>query len=76
MINTSKAGQVKFQFEIGITSFIRLIVVRIPIRNIESHIMQADTSFLLCLADMDSLDIYYNNLTNTFITSEKSISII
>ena len=29
--------------------------------------VKADTPFLLCLADMDRLQVYYNNVTDTLI---------
>jgi hypothetical protein len=42
----------------------------------EFHIVRADTSFLLCLADMDTLGVYYNNLTDCLVTPERSIPVI
>lgn len=35
------------------------------------HIMKAETPFLLCLADMDKLGVYFNNLQNLVVTRTK-----
>ncbi|KAI9034737.1 GAG-pre-integrase domain-containing protein, partial [Aspergillus affinis] len=67
-LDTSTAGQVNVQFGIGITSSIGSAKVSTPIGNIQFHIVNADTPFLLCLADMDNLGIYYNNLKNVIVT--------
>ena len=66
-INTQMAGTVQACFGIGQTSSIRSITINSPIGNITFHIVRADTPFLLCLQDMDKLDIYFNNLTNTVV---------
>ena len=42
----------------------------------EFHVVQADTPFLLCIADMDALGVYYNNLSDYLVTPEKSIPVI
>ncbi|KAM4065230.1 Dimer-Tnp-hAT domain containing protein [Hirsutella rhossiliensis] len=36
-----------------------------PLAQITFHILQTPTPFLLCLADMDRLGIYFNNITDT-----------
>src|SRR6266702_4108814 len=75
IINISKAGAINVQFGISSTPFIGSVIVNTPIGNIEFHIIKADTPFLLCLADMDTLKIYYNNLKNVLITSTKSVPV-
>ncbi|KAI9034746.1 Ribonuclease H-like domain, partial [Aspergillus affinis] len=67
-LDTSTAGQVNVQFGIGITSSIGSAKVSTPIGNIQFYIVNADTPFLLCLADIDNLGIYYNNLKNVIVT--------
>ena len=57
-INTIQARAVNVQFGIGSTLSIGTIVVNTPIGNIDFHIIQADTPFLLCLKDMDLLKAY------------------
>ena len=74
-IDTSRAGMVRVQFGIGTTSSIGSIVIQTPIGKVEFHVVQADTPFLLCLADMDTLGVYYNNITDTLITPTGSIPV-
>jgi hypothetical protein len=75
-IDTTRAGQVKVQFGIGTISSIGSIVIKTPIGDIEFHIIQADTPFLLYPTDMGTLNIYYNNITNTLMISVRPIPII
>jgi len=72
-INTSKARAINVQFGIGSTPSVGSITINTPIGNVEFHIVQADTLFLLCLVDMDTLKVYYNNLSNVLVTLTKSI---
>jgi hypothetical protein len=74
-IDISRAGIVRVQFGIETTSSIESIIIQTPISKVEFHIVQADTPFLLCLADMDTLGVYYNNITDTLITPTGSILI-
>ena len=67
-IDIAQAGIINVQFRIGLTPLIGLIIVDTPIRNIDFHVVQANTPFLLCLADIDSLRTYYNNVIDTLIT--------
>ena len=59
---------INVQFGIGSTLLIGLAKVTTPIGTIEFYIVKVDTPFLLCLADMDHLQVYFNNLKNTLIT--------
>ena len=67
-IDAQQARAVNIQFGIGSTLSIRTIVVNIPIGNIDFHVIQADTPFLLCLKDIDLLKAYYNNVENVLVT--------
>ena len=58
---------VNVQFGIGLTILIRLVKVKTLISLVNFYIVKADTSFLLCLADIDRLQVYYNNVINTLI---------
>jgi len=60
---------VKVQFGIGSTSSIGSAIVNTLISQVEFYIMTANTPFLLSLADMDKLRVYFNNLTNSLVTS-------
>ena len=66
-INTMQAGAVNVQFGIGSTTSIGSVAVKTPIGLVDFHVVKADTPFLLCLADMDRLQAYYNNFTDTVI---------
>ena len=59
----------KVQFGISSTSSIRFAIVNTLIGQVEFHIMHAKTPFLLSLADIDKLGVYFNNLTNSLVTS-------
>ena len=67
-INTSQTRAMNVQFGIGSTASIRLVIVKTPIGLVDFHVMKADTPFLLCLADIDRLQVYYNNVTDTLIS--------
>ena len=75
-INSTKAGAIYVQFEIGSISSIKSIDIAIPIDRVEFHIVKADTSFLLCLADLDRLKVYFNNVQNTLVSENKAFSVI
>ena len=70
-IDSTKTEAIYVQFEIGFISFIRSINIAIPIDRVEFHIVKTDTSFLLCLADLDRLKIYFNNVQNILISENK-----
>lgn len=75
-INTSTAGAVNVQFGIGSTPSIGSIQVQLPVGRAEFHIVQADTPFLLCLADMDTLQVYYNNIKDQVITPSGTVPVV
>jgi hypothetical protein len=60
------------QFDIGSTSSIGSTLVTTPIGQVEFYIILIKTLFLLSLADIDKLRVYFNNLTNSLITSTNS----
>ena len=64
------------QFGIGSAPSIGSITIRTPVGDIEFHVVKADPPFLLCLADMDTLKVYYNNLTNKLITPTKTVPVV
>jgi hypothetical protein len=66
-IDTSQIRAVNVQFGIGSTALIRSVIVKTLIGLVDFHVVKADTPFLLCLADMDRLRVYYNNVTDTLI---------
>jgi hypothetical protein len=75
-IDTDKAGAIHVQFGIRSILSIGSIIVDMPIGSAEFHIVKADTPFLLCLKDMDTLQIYYNNLKDLLVTLSTTIPVI
>jgi hypothetical protein len=63
-LDTSTAGSVHIQFGIGSIPSIGSITIHTPIGYATFHVTKTDTPFLLCLQDMDIMDVYFNNLEN------------
>jgi len=66
-IDVAQTGAVNVQFGIGSTASIGSVAVKTPIGLVDFHMVKVDTPFLLCLADMDRLQVYYNNVMDTLI---------
>ncbi len=75
-IDTSTKGAINVQFSISSILSIGSVIISTPISNIKFHIVQADTPFLLCLANLNHLNIYYNNVTNSLVMKNCTISVI
>jgi hypothetical protein len=75
-LDKSTKGAVAVQFGIGSTSSIGSLTINTPIGKVCFHIVDVDTPFLLCLADMDNLNVYYNNLTDQLITPQGSVLVV
>ena len=69
-LDTSTKGQVKIQFGIGLASSVGSTDIDTPIGQVRFHVVKADTPFLLCLADMDRLQVHFNNITNMVISED------
>ena len=66
-INTTQTRAINVQFGIDSTALIKSVTVKTPIGLVNFYIIKADIPFLLCLADIDRLQVYYNNVTDTLI---------
>jgi hypothetical protein len=75
-LNETTKGQVTVQFGIGSTSSIGSTIVETPIGQVEFHIIMAKTPFLLSLADMDKLGVYFNNLSNVMVTPNSDVPVV
>jgi hypothetical protein len=75
-LDTTTQGMVTVQFGIGSTSSIGSAQITTPIGTIEFHIVKVDTPFLLCLADMDNLRVYFNNLRNLLVTPDDKVPVV
>ena len=67
-IDIMQTGAINVQFGISLIVLIGSVAVKTPIGLVDFYVVKADTPFLLCLADIDRLQIYYNNVTNTLIS--------
>ena len=74
-IDDTTAGSVNVQFGIGSTPSVGSLTVTSPVGTVEFHIVKADTPFLLCLADMNALQVYYNNVKNIMVTPSTTIPV-
>lgn len=72
----AKANIVYIQFGIGSISFIGSVIIQTPIGHMKFHIVKANTSFLLSLADINWLGVYFNNIHNLFVMKSMCIPII
>jgi hypothetical protein len=50
--------------------------IHISIDEVQFYIVNANTSFLLCLADIDKLQIYYNNIQDILVTCTREVSVV
>jgi hypothetical protein len=57
-------------------SSIRTVEVNSLISKVHFHVVHANTPFLLCLADIDSLQVYYNNLKDIIITHTGAVQVV
>jgi hypothetical protein len=74
-IDDSTAGAINVQFGIGSTPSVGSLTVNSPVGIVEFHIVKADTPFLLCLSDMDNLQVYYNNLKNVIVMPSMTVPV-
>ena len=75
-INGLTKGSISVQFGIGSTNFIGSIYVQTLAGRVEFYIINIDTPFLLYLADMDRLKLYYNNVKDVLILTIKEYLVI
>jgi hypothetical protein len=75
-LDTSTKGQVKVQFRVGVASSISTVHVCTLVRNVEFHVVEANMPFLLSLADMDRLRVYYDNIRDVLVTGTKEVPVV
>jgi hypothetical protein len=63
----NKKRIISFRFDIDEIAFIDTVNLKISVDVITFHIVFVHISFLLCLADMNRLRLYFNNLINMLI---------
>lgn len=68
MINKERAGEALIQFGKGAEiRSIGAVQVNTPLGVITFHIIKAPTPFLLCMQDMDKLNVYFDNTINQIV---------
>jgi hypothetical protein len=67
---------INIQFSIKLAILIRLVKVKTLISLVNFYIIKANTPFLLCLINIDKLQVYYNNVINALISSALTLLII
>ncbi len=75
-LNRAKTKAVNVQFEIESILSLESITIDTSMRLVKFHVIKADTLFLLSLADMNRLKVYFNNVENLLIDKIKILSII
>jgi hypothetical protein len=67
---------INIQFSIKLAILIRLVKVKTLISLVNFYIIKANTPFLLCLINIDKLQVYYNNVINALISPALTLLII
>jgi hypothetical protein len=75
-LDTLTKGQVSVQFGISMAFSIETVEVDSLIGKVHFYVVHANTPFLLCLADIDSLQVYYNNLKDIIITHTGAVQVV
>jgi hypothetical protein len=70
-LSLNKNKIISFKFDIDEISFIDTINLNTSIDVITFHIVFVHTSFLLCLADMNRLRLYFNHLINMLLRNNR-----
>jgi hypothetical protein len=70
-LNHIRTEAVNVQFDIESASSIESLTIDTPFEIVKFHVIKTDTSFLLSLADMNRLKVYFNNVINSLIQMMK-----
>ena len=71
-LDQSTAGSANFVFGIKSTGSIKSININTPIEPITFHIISVNILFLLCLANLDKSEAFFNNVTNKVIQQHQN----
>ncbi len=66
-LNVFKTKTMNVQFDIESTSSIKSLIIDISFEVMKFHVIKTNISFLLSLADMNRLKVYFNNVINSLI---------
>jgi hypothetical protein len=65
--DTLSAGANQIKFGKGTATVMGIVKVPTPLGHIDFHVVPTNTPFLLCLEDMDTLGVKFDNLRNVLI---------
>ncbi len=71
-VKLNKSNRHTFKFETENISSVESINLETSLETITFHIVEINISFLLFLADLDRLSVYFNNLTNELIQNSST----
>ncbi|KAI0994393.1 hypothetical protein K3495_g13789 [Podosphaera aphanis] len=75
-LDTATAGKAIVRFGKGTSvASIGSLKLKTPIGTITFHVLDTPTPFLLCLADMDRLGVYFDNTTNQLVNKKTKTAI-
>ncbi len=66
-LDSTKTETVNIQFDIGSARSIESLIIDTSFEIVKFHVIKTDISFLLSLADMNRLKVYFNNVINSLI---------
>jgi hypothetical protein len=75
-LDTSTRGQVTVQFGVGSATLIGTANVYTPVGQVEFYMVNTSTPFLLYLADMNKLRVYYDNIQDVLVTPTKEVPVV
>jgi hypothetical protein len=64
------------QFRISNTTSIRTLEITTPVGIVQFHVVPVNTLFLLSLADIDRLNIFFNNLRDVIVTCTQEVPVV
>ena len=75
-LNTSTAGMHQIRFGKGTAISLGTVQVPTAFGSITFHVLPTNTPFLLCIQDMDRLNIKLDNLENVLIQGDKIVPVV
>ncbi|EED13595.1 hypothetical protein TSTA_098520 [Talaromyces stipitatus ATCC 10500] len=77
IVDKSRAGEYSIRFGQGDSVDSEgAITIKTPIGNVDFHVMNTPTPFLLCIANMDHHEAYLDNTTNCLVKGDLRVLIV
>ncbi|EED22562.1 conserved hypothetical protein [Talaromyces stipitatus ATCC 10500] len=77
MVDESRAGEHSIRFGQGDSVDSEgAVTIKTPIGDVDFHVMNTPTPFLLCIADMDRHEAYLDNTTNCLVKGDLRVPIV